>query len=67
MNHQYSQSRKVTNDTPEIVVYECGCSDKKKIKVVYDGGFGDKFTVEYCEKCYDQEDKKFEISMEIIS
>lgn len=44
--------------------YECDCDEQKTIKVVYDGGFDEKFTVEYCQKCYDQENKEFEISME---
>ena len=63
MNPQESQSRKVTKDTLEIV-YECGCNNKKKIRVVYDGGFDEKFTVDYCELCYEQEDKRFMLSME---
>jgi hypothetical protein len=65
MNHQESQSRKVTKDTLEIV-YECGCNSKKEIRVVYDGGFDEKFIVEYCNACYEQEDKRFMLSMEIL-
>ena len=64
MNQQEPQSRKVTKDTSEIVVYECGCNNRKQIRVVYDGGFDEKFVVEYCQKCYDQEDREFEISIE---
>lgn len=46
--------------------YECDCDNQKTIKVVYDGGFDEKFVAEYCEKCYEQEDKKFMISMEKV-
>jgi len=47
--------------------YECTCDYQKNIRVVYDGGFDEKFTVEYCERCYEQEDKEFVISMERLS
>ncbi|MCV0412197.1 hypothetical protein [Nitrosarchaeum sp.] len=67
MNQRESQSRKVTTDTSEIIVYECDCNNRKQIRVVYDGGFNEKFTVEYCQDCYELESKKFEISMEVIS
>ena len=53
--------RKERNSIPSL---ECNCDNEKKIRTVEDGGFGDKFTVEYCEKCYEQENKEFEISME---
>lgn len=66
MNLQETQSRTVTKDTPETIVYECGCNNKKEIRVVYDGGFNEKFTVEYCEKCYEKEDQRFMDSMERI-
>ncbi|MGI0057111.1 MAG: hypothetical protein ACREAK_07025 [Nitrosarchaeum sp.] len=66
MNSQEQQSAKKEKDTSEIVVYQCNCDEIKKIRVVYDGGFGEKFTVEYCQKCYEQEDKKFVDSMEKI-
>ncbi|MBS3923498.1 MAG: hypothetical protein KGZ37_10185 [Nitrosarchaeum sp.] len=62
MNFNESQSEKIAKTTP--VDYECSCNDKKKIKVVYDGGFDEKFAVEYCDVCYEQEDKRFMISME---
>jgi hypothetical protein len=44
--------------------YECVCDESKTIRVVYDGGFDEKFIVEYCDLCYEQEDKRFMISME---
>lgn len=43
--------------------YKCDCDEQKTIKVVYDCGFDEKFVVEYCQKCYEQEDKKFMLSM----
>ncbi len=65
MNFQDSQSEKAVKTTPEIV-YECNCKKQKKFRVVYDGGFDEKFTVEYCQKCYDQDNKQFMISMERV-
>ena len=50
--------------TPETIVYECYCDNEKHIRVVFDGGYDDRDTVEYCQKCFDQEDNEFMISME---
>ena len=67
MNNQDSQSEKYIKITPETVIHECNCNDKKIIRVVHDGGFGDKFIAEYCQKCYERESKEFMISTEVIS
>jgi len=50
--------------TPETIVYECDCDTEKHIKVVFDGGYDDRYTVVYCQKCFDQDDKQFTISVE---
>lgn len=65
MNLREPQSGKVAI-TQETVVYQCNCDQIKKIRAVYDGGFGEKFTVEYCEKCFDSDDKQFMLSMEVL-
>jgi len=58
------QSEKSGKITREVIVYQCDCDDEKQIRVVYDGGFDEKYTVEYCKKCYDSDDKQFMISAE---
>ncbi len=55
--------RKEKNSVPSL---ECYCDNEKKIRTVQDGGFGDKFIVEYCQKCYDSDDRQYEISMEML-
>ncbi len=59
---QFKKSGKHTLEA----VYQCDCNDEKRIRVVYDGGFDGKYTIEFCQNCYDEEDKEFMISMEEI-
>ena len=54
-----------TKFTPEITEYECECSDTKKFRIIFDGASTGNYTVEYCQKCYDSDDKQFMISMEV--
>ncbi|MDF2426048.1 MAG: hypothetical protein OPY08_06415 [Nitrosopumilus sp.] len=44
--------------------YECECLDDKKFRVLFDGGDSVNYVVEYCEKCFGQDDKQFMVSME---
>jgi len=46
--------------------YECECSDTKKFRVLFDGDSTGNYIIEYCQKCYDSDDKQFMISMEIL-
>ena len=46
--------------------YECECQDDKKFRVLFDGDSTGNYIVEYCEKCFGQDDKQFMISMEAI-
>jgi len=64
MGVQDLQSEKSGKIIREAIVYQCDCDDEKQIRVVYDVGFDEKYTVEYCKKCYELEDKQFLVSME---
>jgi hypothetical protein len=55
-----------TSSTPKIAEYECECLDDKKFIVVFDGDSTGNYIIEYCQKCYDSDDKQFMISMEIL-
>jgi hypothetical protein len=44
--------------------YECKCSEDKKYRVVFDGANTGQYVVEYCQNCFDQDDKQHMISME---
>lgn len=46
--------------------YECECLENKKYRVVFDGAQIGQYVVEYCQKCFDQDDKAFLIRMEVI-
>ena len=46
--------------------YECDCTEKKKFRIVFDGDSTGNYIVEYCEKCFGQDDKQFMISTEVI-
>ena len=61
----------MTNNSPNQVVsqtdyYECECLENKKYKIVFDGAETGQYVVEYCEKCYNSDDKQFMISTEVI-
>lgn len=49
---------------PEFTDYECECLEEKKFRVVFDGDSTGKYSIDYCQKCYDQDDKLFMVSME---
>jgi len=53
-----------TGLTPEFTEYECECLEDKKFRVVFDGGSTGNYSIEYCQKCFDQEDNEFMISVE---
>ena len=48
-------------------ILECECLEDKKFRVVFDGDDTGNYIVEFCQRCYDQEDKQYIISMEVIS
>ncbi|MGY5151750.1 MAG: hypothetical protein ACW9XA_05725 [Candidatus Nitrosopumilus sp. bin_6a] len=55
-----------TRITPELIEYECECSDVKKFRIVFDGDSTGNYIIEYCQKCFDSDDKQFLISTEVL-
>ena len=51
---------------PECI-FECECLKDKKYRLVFDGATTGQYVVEYCQECYDQDDKQFMNSMEALS
>lgn len=47
-------------------IFECECLENKKYRVVFDGASTGNYVVEYCQKCYDQDDKQFLVSTEVL-
>ena len=47
--------------------YECDCTEKKKFRIVFDGDSTGNYIIEYCQKCYDSDDKQFMISEVMLS
>ncbi|MCV0410100.1 hypothetical protein [Nitrosopumilus sp.] len=47
-----------------IVQYECECESEKRFRITFDGGDTGDYSVEYCQSCFDKDDKQFMISME---
>lgn len=41
------------------VFLECKCSEQKTHSLIFDGGSSGQYTVDVCEKCYQNEDKEF--------
>lgn len=48
---------------PECI-FECECLENKRYRLIFDGGDSGNYIVEYCQKCYDQDDKQYVISTE---
>ena len=44
--------------------YECECQNKKTRRITFDGAKIGNYSVEYCQKCYDSDDKEFMICEE---
>jgi len=56
-------------DNPENVTissFECNCDDGKKYRLTFDGADSGNYIIEYCQKCYDSDDKQFMLSMEVL-
>lgn len=54
----------MNRNTSTTTEYECNCTEEKKFRVVFDGGESGNYIVEYCQKCYDADDRQFMISGE---
>ena len=49
-----------------ISSFKCNCENEKKYYLIFDSGDLENYSVEYCQECYDSDDKQFMISMEVI-
>jgi len=54
----------MNENVSEIIEYECNCTERKCFRVVFDGGSTGNYIVEYCQRCYDEDDKQFTITVE---
>lgn len=41
------------------VFLECKCAEEKKYRLVFDGGTSGQYMIDVCERCYQEDDKKF--------
>ena len=49
-----------------ISVFECDCDNGKKYRLTFDGGDSGNYIIEYCQNCYDFDDKQFMLFTEEI-
>lgn len=49
------------------IIFDCMCDTEKIYRLVFDGDSTGNYVVEYCQKCYDSDDKQFMISMDVIN
>ena len=56
----------MTQNVSDTAEYECDCSEEKRYRITFDGGDSGNYLVEYCQKCFDSDDKQFMISMEMM-
>jgi len=54
----------MSQNVSKPIEYECNCTERKCFRVMFDGGSTGNYIVEYCQKCYDEDDKQFMISVE---
>lgn len=50
----------------QVIEFECECTSEKRIRAIFDGGNSGYYSVDYCQSCFDGDDKQFLISMENI-
>lgn len=60
----YFQTFYMSQNTSETIEYECICTEDKKFRIIFDGDSTGQYVVEYCQSCYDSDDKQFMISEE---
>lgn len=53
----------MSQNVSKPIEYECNCTERKCFRVVFDGGSTGNYIVEYCQRCYDEDDKQFMISV----
>lgn len=49
-----------------IPIFSCQCKRKKSYSLTLDGGSSGKYQLQLCKSCYQNEDKKFVISEEVL-
>lgn len=54
------------NKDIQLPSFECECENDKKYRLKFDGDDSGNYEVKYCQKCYDQDDKQFMISTEVL-
>lgn len=65
MSENNSENRASDNSLEQAQdIYECECTEEKKFRVTYDGGSSGQYAIEFCQICFDQDDRQFMISQE---
>ncbi len=47
--------------------FQCFCESQKKHRLIFDGGSDGEYSLDLCEECYSNQDKKFLSSEKIIN
>ena len=61
------ESKLVSKETIENSTFECYCSEEKKYRITFDGASTGNYIIDYCQKCYDSDDKQFMILTEALN
>ncbi len=59
-----SEHRNINDSVLKNSIFTCNCIEQKTIKVTFDGGLSGNYIIEYCQMCFDQDDKQFLINVE---
>ena len=51
----------------KIRIFSCKCKFPRKYRLTFDGGSSGNYSIELCESCYWNEDKKYLISEEKLT
>lgn len=49
-----------------ISTFICTCNNQKTHRLIFDGGSAGQYAVELCNRCYQQQEKRFLISEELL-
>ena len=64
MTHENVQNEIQNGNVKSEYTFECECLENKIYRLVFDGDSTGNYIVEYCQRCFDQDDKQFMISMD---
>lgn len=56
----------MSSNSSSLEAFECECSERKIYRLKFEDRTSGNYIVNYCENCYDLDDKKFLIGMEKI-